>query len=103
MTTNIHAGLIAGEELVINDAYVAPVTNAELDAPLGVLIPSVRGRKIAYAIYSIVSLILANITLSFSTLQAPLPGWLVISLTVVGNLAAPIGALAIVNAGKSAK
>ena len=72
--------------------------NAAQDA-LGILIPNAKNRKLAYALYGLASLVVSNLAVGIlaSGIQAPI--WLVISLAVVGNLAAPFSTLAIANAG----
>jgi multisubunit Na+/H+ antiporter MnhG subunit len=73
------------------------VPSASTDS-LGVIIPSATGRKIAYAVYAGLSLLITNVAVAFSAIGATNPAWLTISLAVVGNLAAPFGAIAIANA-----
>jgi hypothetical protein len=80
---------------------IVPIERATSQAAvdsLGVIIPSVKGRKIAYALYAGLSLVITNVAVAFSAIGASNPAWLTISLAVVGNLAAPFGAIAIANA-----
>lgn len=70
------------------------------DAHLGAIIPTVRGRKIAYATYATVALIVGNTAVGLAAANIEQPVWLVISCAVVANLAAPFAALAISNAKK---
>lgn len=78
---------------------VAPVVVPVVDtADLGVIIPTVKGRKIAYAIYAGASLLVTNTAVGFSALNAQFPAWLTVCLAVIGNLASAFGALAIANA-----
>jgi hypothetical protein len=81
---------------------VAPVVSAQVSdietEALGVIIPSAAGRKLAYAIYAGLSLVVTNVAVAFSAIGANNPAWLTVSLAVVGNLAAPFGAIAIANA-----
>jgi hypothetical protein len=65
---------------------------------LGVIIPSPKGRKIAYAIYAGASIIVTNVAVAFAAVQIAVPGWLVAAIAVMGNLAAPFAAIAISNA-----
>lgn len=65
---------------------------------LGVIIPTARGRKIAYAIYAAAALITTNVVIGFAAVGVAQPGWLIVATAIVGNLAAPFGALAIANA-----
>jgi hypothetical protein len=81
------------------DPAEKPSTVATVSTPdLGVIIPSVKGRKIAYAVYAGASLVVTNIAVAFSAIGAQSPAWLTISLAVVGNLGTAFGALAIANA-----
>ena len=75
----------------------AVASQAAVDS-LGVIIPSVKGRKVAYAVFAGVSLVVTNVAVAFSAIGANNPAWLTIALAVVGNLAAPFGAIAIANA-----
>ena len=68
---------------------------------IGVIIPNPKARRLAYAVYTGVSLIVTNVAVGFTAAQAPVPVWLIVSLAVVGNLATPFGALAIANAKSS--
>ncbi|MFM7008786.1 MAG: peptidoglycan DD-metalloendopeptidase family protein [Betaproteobacteria bacterium] len=70
---------------------------------IGVIIPTAKGRKIAYAAYSGVSLIATNAAVGFAAVGADFPAWLVVSLAVIGNLATPFAALAIANASNGEK
>jgi hypothetical protein len=81
----------------VANAIPAGVTEAST-ASLGVIIPTVKGRRIAYALYAGVSIIVTNLAVAFSAIGASSPAWLTISLAVVGNLAAPFAAIAISNA-----
>ena len=86
--------------------YVAPVIAEGVTAAannIGVIIPTAKGRKIAYAIYVAVSFLITNTVVAFSTLEAPLPAWLKISLAVVGNSAVAFGSLAIANVDTTKK
>lgn len=76
--------------------------NAAHDA-LGILIPQAKNRKMAYAIYGLVSLIVSNAAVGIVASGVQAPAWLIVLLAVVGNLAAPFATLAIANAGNSSK
>lgn len=65
---------------------------------IGVIIPTAKGRKIAYAIYAAAALITTNVVIGFAAIGAAQPGWLIVATAIVGNLAAPFGTLAIANA-----
>lgn len=71
---------------------------AEIPADIGAIIPTVKGRKIAYAVYALAALVVTNVSIGFAATQTVFPAWLTVSLAVVGNLATPFGAIAIANA-----
>lgn len=77
---------------------VTPEVSQVQTQALGVIIPSAAGRKLAYAVYAGLSLVVTNVAVAFSAIGANNPAWLTIGLAVIGNLAAPFGALAIANA-----
>lgn len=90
--------VIDGEIRSVNPSYgVTPEMSEAANNSLGVIIPSVRGRKIAYAVYAGVSLVVTNAAVGFAALNVSFPAWLTVSIAVVGNLAAPFGAIAIAN------
>jgi multisubunit Na+/H+ antiporter MnhG subunit len=98
--SDIDSGKIPDVPAVPVDQIV-PFERVSVSAPtdsLGVIIPSVKGRKVAYAVYAGVSLVITNVAVAFSAIGANNPAWLTIALAVVGNLAAPFGAIAIANA-----
>jgi peptidoglycan hydrolase-like protein with peptidoglycan-binding domain len=76
--------------------------NAAHDA-LGILIPEAKNRKLAYAIYGLVSLVVSNVAVGVVASGSEAPAWLIIGLAVVGNLGAPFATLAIANAGNAKK
>jgi len=86
--------------IVIRDVkktkMVAPV--AEVSADIGAIIPTVKGRKIAYAVYALCSLVITNAAIGFSATQVTFPAWLIVSLAIIGNLSTPFAAIAIDNA-----
>jgi hypothetical protein len=65
---------------------------------LGAIIPTAKGRKIAYSIYAVIALIVGNTAVGFAAASLEQPVWLVIASAVIANLAAPFSALAIANA-----
>ena len=65
---------------------------------IGAIIRTPKGRKIAYAIYAAVALVVGNSAVGLAAANIDQPVWLVISSAVVANLAAPFSALAIANA-----
>lgn len=75
----------------------AEATHAANDA-LGILIPSAKGRKIAYAVYGLAALIVSNLAVGIMAAGVQAPVWLVVASALVGNLAVPFTTLAIANA-----
>ena len=73
---------------------------ADANTHLGAIIPTARGRKIAYAVYALAALIVGNAAVGLAAANIDQPVWLVIASAVVANLAAPFSALAIANAKK---
>lgn len=67
---------------------------------LGAIIPTARGRKIAYAIYAAGALAVGNTAVGFAAVSVEQPAWLIVASAVIANLAAPFSALAIANAKK---
>ena len=65
---------------------------------IGAIIPTPRGRKIAYSIYAGLSLVIGNTVVAYAAIEVAQPVWLVVASAVVANLAAPFSALAIANA-----
>ena len=76
------------------EVQVAPLPTGNL----GAIITNPTARKIAYAAYVVGALAISNTAMAFSSLQAQYPPWLLVSISVIGNLAVPFGALAIANA-----
>lgn len=70
------------------------------DAQLGAIIPSAKGRKIAYAGFASASLIVGNTAVGLAAANIEQPVWLIIASAVVANMSAPFAALAISNAKK---
>ena len=67
---------------------------------LGAIIPTAKGRKIAYAIYAAIALIAGNTAVGFAAANVEQPIWLVVASAIVANLASPFAALAISNVKK---
>jgi Putative peptidoglycan binding domain/Peptidase family M23 len=90
---------LAKEPAMATIKSLPDAANTAATDSLGILIPDPKGRKLAYALYGLASLIVSNVAVAVlaSGMQAPV--WLVIALAVVGNLAAPFSTLAIANAG----
>lgn len=86
-------------EPIYNAQYPA-VTVEDSTNHIGAIIPTAKGRKIAYGIYAGISLIVGNAAVGLAAANLEQPVWLVIASAVVANLAAPFSALAIANAKK---
>lgn len=65
---------------------------------LGVIITSPKNRKIAYAVYMLIALLVGNAGIGFAAAGVDWPIWLVVAVAVTNNLAVPFAALAIANA-----
>ena len=79
--------------------YVQPVQN-DGASQLGAIIATPKGRKIAYAIYAGIALVVGNTAVGVAAANIEQPVWLVVASAIVANLAAPFSALAIANAKK---
>lgn len=66
--------------------------------PIGAIIPSVRGRKIAYAIFAASWIIIGDLTVYASIAWGSVPLWLVALGAVVSNTAPIFAGIAIANA-----
>lgn len=75
-------------------------TQVAASSDLGAIIPTPKGRKIAYAVYASVAMIVGNTAVGFAAASIDQPVWLVVASAVIANLAAPFSALAIANAKK---
>ena len=91
--TPVVAKPVSKKKETFMSAKISDVTPAEL----GVILPTAKSRKLAYSIYAGASLLVTNVAIAFSALQASFPAWLVVAIAIIGNLAAPFGALAIAN------
>jgi peptidoglycan hydrolase-like protein with peptidoglycan-binding domain len=91
------------EPTVSNVKPLPDASNSAAQDALGILIPKAKNRKLAYALYGLVSLVVSNVSIGIVASGLPAPAWMIVLLAVVGNLAAPFAALAIANAGNSNK
>lgn len=85
---------------VVKEVFVpveVPASTTAAANNLGVIIASPKARKAIYAGYVALSFLITNTVVAFSTLEAPIPDWLKISLAVLGNSAVAFGSLAIAN------
>jgi hypothetical protein len=85
---------ITPEQKAEQNAQIAALPSADL----GVIIPTAKGRKIAYIAYSALALIVGNIGVGFAAAGTGWPVWLVVAVAIVNNLAVPFGAIAVANA-----
>jgi murein DD-endopeptidase MepM/ murein hydrolase activator NlpD len=69
-------------------------------ADLGVIIQKPSHRQLAYALYSLASLVVTNAAVAYAALGAQFPPVLTVAIAIIGNLAVPFSALAIANAKK---
>ena len=65
---------------------------------LGVIIPSVKGRKIAYVAYMLTALGVGNLGVAYAAAGHGWPVWLVVAVAVTNNMAVPFASIAIANA-----
>lgn len=89
-------------ELPVITSQPEPAANVQPAHDLGAIIPTVKGRKLAYAIYAGIALIVTNTVVGFAAANSEQPVWLVVATAIVGNLAAPFSAIAIANAKQTA-
>lgn len=68
---------------------------------IGAIIPSEKGRKIAYAIFALVSLIVGDSVVFAASAFGSVPPWLLAVSAVVVNTAPVFGGLAIANVGST--
>jgi hypothetical protein len=80
---------------------VPPATPAEHN--IGAIIPSVRGRKIAYAVFATISFVTGNAVVFYSATGSSAPLWLVGLSAVIANSAPAFSAIAIANATSAPK
>ena len=76
------------------------------NSPLGAIIPSAKGRKIAYALYALAAFVVGNVAIYIAATTGEAPTWLIGATAVINNIAPIFGAVAIANApatGKEAK
>jgi hypothetical protein len=85
---------MTAEESAKQEAQIASLPAADL----GAIIKSSKNRMIAYSIFALVSMIVTNAAVAYAALETPFPGWLIVSVSVIGNLSVPFAALAISNA-----
>lgn len=73
----------------------------QVDVPqIGAIIPTVKGRKIAYAVFALISFIVGNAVVFCAATNGDVPVWLIGLTAVVTNSAPAFSALAIANASK---
>lgn len=77
--------------------------NENVHPTLGAVIPSAKGRKVAYALYALVAFAVGNTVVFFAATQTDVPSWLIGAVAVVNNIAPVFGAVAIANAPSTPK
>lgn len=77
--------------------------NENVHPTLGAVIPSARGRKIAYALYALTAFVVGNTVVFYAATQTDVPSWLIGAVAVVNNIAPVFGAVAIANAPTTPK
>jgi hypothetical protein len=82
------------EEVAAQKTQVAAMPAADL----GAIIKSSKNRMIAYSVFALVSMIVTNASVAYAALETPFPAWLIVSVSVIGNLSVPFAALAVANA-----
>lgn len=70
---------------------------------LGAIIPSSKGRKIAYALYSLAAFVVGNTAVYIAATTGEAPSWLIGATAVINNIAPIFGAVAIANVKPSEK
>ena len=70
---------------------------------LGAIIPNARGRKIAYAVFSLVSFLVGNAAIYIAATTGQAPEWLIGATAILNNVAPIFGAVAIANAPSTKK
>ena len=65
---------------------------------LGVIIPTVKARKIAYIVFAAVAFVVTNIGVGFAAAGMGWPVWLVVTVAVTNNMAPLFATLAVANA-----
>ena len=75
---------------------------ANIDIPsVGAIIPTVKGRKIAYAIFAAISFVAGNTVIYFAATVGKVPLWLIGVTAVINNSVPAFSAIAIANATES--
>jgi hypothetical protein len=65
---------------------------------LGVIIPTVKARKIAYIAFAVIAFIATNVGVGFAAAGQGWPVWLVVTVAVTNNMAPLFATLAVANA-----
>ena len=85
---------MTAKELAKQDAQIASLPNVDL----GVIIPSAKGRKIAYIVYALIALVVGNVGVAYGAAGNGWPVWLVVAVAITNNLAVPFASIAVANA-----
>lgn len=77
---------------------------ASLEMPsIGAIIPTEKGRKVAYAVFAICSLLVGNAVIYFSTVYTEVPLWIIGISAVLNNTAPIFSSIAMANIGSGQK
>lgn len=72
---------------------------ANIEMPnIGAIIPTVKGRKIAYAIFAACAIVIGDVTIYYSVALGTVPMWLIALGAVINNTAPIFAGIAIANA-----
>jgi hypothetical protein len=85
---------MTAKEIANQEAQIAALPSVDL----GVIIPSVKGRKIAYIVFALVAIVVGNIGVGFAAAGSGWPTWLVVAVAVTNNMAPLFAAIAVANA-----
>ena len=85
---------MTAKDIANQEAQIASLPSVDL----GVIIPTVKGRKIAYVGYMLIALLVGNIGVGFAAAGVGWPVWLVVAVAITNNLAVPFASIAIANA-----
>lgn len=82
------------------ESVTSVIDTSSIQPNLGAIIPTARGRKIAYAIFALISFVVGNAVVFFAATSSTIPVWLIGATAVITNSAPAFSALAIANAIK---
>ena len=85
---------VSAEQIAKQEAELAALPTIDL----GVIIPTVKGRKIAYIAFAVIAFLVGNIGVGFAAAGMGWPVWLVVTVAVTNNMAPLFATLAVANA-----